>query len=111
MRMRARPDSGCGQPGRQVYRRRQRQDEPTAVTEALKAGWAGGWGGVVPGAAVATVGCGWPLGPGIARPGEQAATHSTVSAAGGTTRPRYTCLFLHTVLRLLARWRATPGPA
>ena len=86
--MRARPDSGCGQPGCQVCRRRQRQDELRAVTEALKAGWAGGWAGVVPGAAVAKVGCGWPPGPGAARPGEQAATHSTVSAAMVTSSPR-----------------------
>ena len=64
--------------------------------EALKAGWADGWAGgwadgwadVVPGAAVAMVGCGWAPGPDTARPGEQEATHSTVSAAMVTSGPR-----------------------
>src|SRR6266550_1943555 len=46
MRMRARPDSGCGQAVCQVYRRRQRHDEPTAVTEARKAGRGCGHGGM-----------------------------------------------------------------
>ena len=82
--MRARPDSGCGQPECQVCRSRQRQEELTAVTEARKAGWAG----AVPGAVVAKVGCGWPVARGSARSGEQAATHSTVNAALPTSRPR-----------------------
>ena len=38
-------------------------------------------------AVAATVGCGWLPGPGTARSGEQAATHSTVSAAVMTSDP------------------------
>src|SRR5690349_1396026 len=90
MRTRVRPDSGCGQPGCQVCRSRQRQDEPRAVTEARKVGCAGGWAGAccAPGVALATVGCGRLVGPGSARSGEQAATHSTVNAALATSSPR-----------------------
>jgi len=53
---------------------------------AWKAGWAGACR--APGAVALTVGCGWLAGPGTAWPGEQAATHSTVSAAVMTSGPR-----------------------
>src|SRR4249920_1904936 len=93
MWIRARPDSGCGQPGCQVYRRRDRQPELRLVTEARKVGGvtslaaADGVAGAcrVLGAVAVTVGRCWLSGPGTPWPGEQAATHATVSAAAVTS--------------------------
>ena len=76
--MRVRPDSGCGQPGCQVCRRRQRQDQPRAVTEALKAGWADGF----PGRRRAGRGCGHGGMRLAARPGHRPGPVSRRQRAG-----------------------------
>src|SRR5229473_1239358 len=96
MRMRARPDSGCGQPGCQVYRSRHRHDELRPVTEAPKAGGATSLAaadGIADaccalGAVAVTVGGLWLPGPDSAWPDEQAATHTKISAAVVTSSAR-----------------------
>ena len=96
--MRARPESGSGQPGCQVYRSRCRQDELRRVTAKRKGGSAAflavgdgvtdGARGAVGAVAVAAERRWLPV-PAKVPSGEQAAMHPTASTAVITSSARF----------------------